>query len=66
MFICIILSPCIINYRLIKIGVYIFIKMCIRDSLYIHPAIETASLTKEEQDELPKKVQNIIESKLSK
>lgn len=35
-------------------------------NLYIHPAIETASLTKEEQDELPKKVQNIIASKLSK
>ena len=35
-------------------------------NLYIHPAIETASLTKEEQDEWPKKVQNIIASKLSK
>ena len=34
-------------------------------NLYIHPAIETTSLTKEEQDELPKKVQDIIASKLS-
>ena len=34
--------------------------------LYFHPAIETSNLTKEEQDELPKKVQNIIASKLSK
>lgn len=32
--------------------------------LYIHPLIETAHLTKEEQDELPKTVQNIIKSKL--
>lgn len=32
--------------------------------LYIHPAIETANLTKEEQDALPKKVYEIIKSKL--
>lgn len=32
--------------------------------LYIHPLIETANLTKEEQDELPKLVHSIIKSKL--
>lgn len=32
--------------------------------LYIHPAIETANLTKEEQDILPKKVYEIVKSKL--
>ena len=32
--------------------------------LYIHPEIETANLSKEEQDELPKKVYEIIKSKL--
>lgn len=32
--------------------------------LYIHSAIETANLTKEEQDALPKKVYEIIKSKL--
>ena len=32
--------------------------------LYIHPAIETANLTKEEQDVLPTKVYEIIKSKL--
>ena len=32
--------------------------------LYIHPIIETYNLTKEEQDELPKKVYEIIKSKL--
>ncbi len=32
--------------------------------LYIHPAIETANLSKEEQDELPKMVYEIIKSKL--
>lgn len=34
-------------------------------NLYFHPAIETANLTKEEQDILPKTVQNIISSKIS-
>ncbi len=33
-------------------------------NLYIHPAIETANLTKEEQDVLPTKVYEIIKSKL--
>lgn len=33
-------------------------------SLYIHPPIDVASLSKEELDLLPKKVQTIIESKL--
>ncbi|GAA0749246.1 MULTISPECIES: lysophospholipid acyltransferase family protein [Clostridium] len=32
--------------------------------LYIHPAIETTNLTKEEQDILPKKVYEIVKSKL--
>lgn len=32
--------------------------------LYVHPMIETKDLSKEELDELPKKVKNIIESKL--
>lgn len=32
--------------------------------LYIHPVIETANLSKEELDELPNKVLNIIKSKL--
>jgi 1-acyl-sn-glycerol-3-phosphate acyltransferase len=32
--------------------------------LYIHPAIETSNLSKEEQDILPKKVYEIIKSKL--
>lgn len=32
--------------------------------LYIHPMIETANLSKEEQDNLPEKVKNIIGSKL--
>ena len=32
--------------------------------LYIHPPIETTNLTKEEQDALPKKVYEIIKSKL--
>lgn len=34
-------------------------------NLYFHPAIETSNLTKEEQDILPKTVQNIIASKIS-
>lgn len=34
-------------------------------NLYFHPAIETANLTKEEQDMLPKTVQSIVASKLS-
>lgn len=34
-------------------------------NLYFHPAIETANLTKEEQDILPKTVQSIIASKIS-
>ena len=34
-------------------------------NLYFHPAIETAGLSKEEQDALPKTVQNIIASKIS-
>lgn len=33
-------------------------------NLYIHPIIETANLSKEEQDALPKKVYSIIQSKL--
>lgn len=33
-------------------------------NLYIHPAIETSNLSKEEQDELPKRVYEIIKSKL--
>lgn len=32
--------------------------------LYIHPAIDTSNLSKEEQDNLPKLVKSIIESKL--
>ena len=32
--------------------------------LYIHPAIETSNLTKEEQDTLNSKVYEIIKSKL--
>lgn len=32
--------------------------------LFIHPMIETSNLSKEELDQLPKKVQSIIESKL--
>lgn len=34
-------------------------------NLYFHPAIETANLSKEEQDMLPKTVQSIVASKLS-
>lgn len=34
-------------------------------NLYFHPAIDTSSLTKDEQDSLPKTVQTIIASKIS-
>lgn len=34
-------------------------------NVYIHPPVETANLTKEEQIELPERVKNIIASKLS-
>ena len=52
------------SYKIMEHGNGPWIKPAIVN-LYIHPAIETASLNREEQEELHKKVQDIISSKLS-
>lgn len=52
------------SYKIMEHGNGPWIKPAIVN-LYIHPAIETVSLNREEQEELHKKVQDIISSKLS-
>ena len=52
------------SYKIMEKGKKKWIIKPAHVDLYIHPAIETSNLSKEEQDELPKKVYEIIKSKL--
>ena len=52
------------SYKIMEKGKKTWIIKPAHVDLYIHPAIETSNLSKEEQDELPKKVYEIIKSKL--
>ncbi len=53
------------SYKAMEANKHNFIKSSVVN-LYIHPVIDTSSLTKEELNELPEKIYKIIDSKISK